>query len=156
MTAPAGPPAAFDASADPDRPQPQTSSPFNRGGDPFPGLSPDGTAEVVAFAFAGSHDAAADGGAAPGPHVMPEPVRIADAYAVVELKLYKAAAHDDFDKNRETFVLDRVNEKRDETLALYVQRLHSQAKEAIKVDSSYIQEARPDGGTSETDEEDEY
>ena len=38
----------FDASTDGDRPQMQTSSAFNRGGDPFPGLSPDGTASSSA------------------------------------------------------------------------------------------------------------
>ena len=49
-----------------------------------------------------------------------------------------------------------MNEKRDETLALYVRRLRDQAKDSIKLDPSYIQEAHADGGTSEPDEEDEY
>ena len=109
--------------------------------------------EIVSFVFSSSHEAA-DGGTKPA--VMPEPVRIADAFAVVELKQYKQALRADFDKNRETFVQDRVNEKRDETLALYVRRLRDQSKDSIKVDPSYIQEARADGGTSESDDEDEY
>jgi peptidyl-prolyl cis-trans isomerase D len=149
---PAGPlpVATFDALSDPDRPQAQTSSPFNRGGDPFPGLSPDGTTEVVDFAFA-AHDGAS------GPQVMPEPIRVADAFVVVELKQSKPASREDFDKNRETFEQDLVRGKRDETLALYVRRLRDQAKDAIKIDASYIQEARVDGGTTtESDEEDEY
>jgi peptidyl-prolyl cis-trans isomerase D len=161
-TAPTGPlPAAvFDATTDPDRPKTQTSSEFNRGGDPFPGLSPDGTTAILAFVFSGAHDAkpigeTADGGAKAS-QVMAEPLRITDAFAVVELKQYKPAARADFEKSRETFVQDRVNEKRDETLALYVRRLRDQAKESIKVDPSYIQEAHADGGTSESDEEDEY
>jgi peptidyl-prolyl cis-trans isomerase D len=144
------PTGTFDAVTDPDRPQAQTSSPFNRGGDPFPGLSPDGTTEVVDFAFA-AHEPA---GAA---QVMAEPVRVADAFVVVELKQSKPAAREDFDKNRETFEKDLVRGKRDEALALYVHRLRDQAKDAIKVDSSYIQEARVDGGTSsgESDEEED-
>jgi peptidyl-prolyl cis-trans isomerase D len=153
--APTGPlpPATFDATADPDRPQVQTSSQFNRGGDPFPGLSPDGTTDVVRFAFSGH--AGDEAGAAP--QVMPEPVRIADAFAVVELKQYKPASRDDFEKNGETFEQDLVRGKRDEALALYVRHLRDQAKDAVKIDTSYIQEARTDGGTSsETDEEDEY
>jgi peptidyl-prolyl cis-trans isomerase D len=141
---------AFDATTDADRPQAQTSSPFNRGGDPFPGLSPDGTTDVVTFAFAGQKP----GGA---PQVMPEPVRVADAFVVVDLKQSKPAAREDFEKNRETFEQDLVRGKRDEVLALYVRRLREQAKDSIKIDTSYIQEARADGGTSsESDEEDEY
>ncbi len=140
---------AFDASSDPDRPQAQTSSAFNRGGDPFPGLTPDGTTAVVDFAFS-SHDPSER-------DVMPEPIRMADSFVVVGLKQFKAASRDDFDKNRETFQQDLVRSKRDEALSLYVRRLRDQAKDAIKIDQSYVQEARADGGApSSTEEEDEY
>ncbi len=45
--------------------------------------------------------------------------------------------------------------KRDE--AMSPTRLRDQAKGDIKIDSSYVEEARTDGGTgSPTDEEDEY
>jgi peptidyl-prolyl cis-trans isomerase D len=135
----------FTAATDPDRPQTQTSSAFNRGGDPFVGLSPDGTAAVVKFAFSGK-----DGEA------MPEPVRMQDGYAVVELKQHKASTREEFDKDRPTFEQELVRAKRDEAMSLYVKRLREQAKDAIKVDESYIQEASADGGTSGTDEEDEY
>jgi peptidyl-prolyl cis-trans isomerase D len=140
------PAAVFDASSDADRPQAQTSTAFNRGGDPFPGLSPDGTTAVVDFAFSG-HEG----------DVMPEPTRMADAFVVVGLKQQKPASRDDFEKNRETFEQELVRTKRDEVLSLYVRRLRDQAKDAIKIDLSYIQEARPDGGTtSAPEEEDEY
>ena len=86
------PAATFDATTDPDRPQAQTSSEFNRGGDPFPGLSPDGTGEILAFVFSGAHESA-DGGPRSA-QVMPEPVRITDAFAVVELKQYKQPRRD--------------------------------------------------------------
>jgi peptidyl-prolyl cis-trans isomerase D len=150
-TAATTPPAAlpdrpFDASVDGDRPQVQTSSAFNRGGDPFPGLSPEGTASVVGFAFSGQ-----DG------DVMADPVRIADAFAVVQLKQHKTATRDEFEKDRDTFVQELVRAKRDEALSLYVKRLREQAKDDVKIDQSFVQEAKVDGGASSSSEdEDEY
>jgi len=147
----AGPPAAlpekrFDASTDADRPQPQTSSPFNRGGDPFPGLSPEATTGLVLFAFSSK-----DG------DVMTDPSRMADGFVVVQARQHKVATREDFDKDRATFEQELVRAKRDEALSLYVKRLREQAKDAIKVDESFVQEARVDGGaTSATDEEEEY
>ncbi|MGO9836918.1 MAG: peptidylprolyl isomerase [Polyangiaceae bacterium] len=137
----------FDASADTDRPQPQTSSAFNRGGDPFPGLSPEATTAVAAFAFSSK-----DG------DVMAEPTRAADGFVVVQAKQHKVATREEFDKDRATFEQELVRAKRDEALCLYVKRLRDQAKDAIKVDESFVQEAKVDGGTggSATDEEDEY
>jgi peptidyl-prolyl cis-trans isomerase D len=136
----------FDASQDADRPQVQTSSAFNRGGDPFAGLSPDGTTAVIDFAFAGKEG-----------DVMPEPVRNTDAFVVVQLKQRKTATTDEFEKNRDTFVQELLRSKRDETLSLYVRRLRDQAKDDIKIDPSFVQESKADGGASSTsDEEDEY
>jgi peptidyl-prolyl cis-trans isomerase D len=136
----------FGAGVDGDRPQVQTSSAFNPGGDPFPGLSPDGTAAIVGFAFS-----AQDG------DVLAEPVRTPDAFAVVQLKQHTTATRGDFEKNRETFVQDLVRAKRDEALSLYVKRLREQAKDDIKVDTSFVQELKVDGGaTSSSEDEDEY
>jgi peptidyl-prolyl cis-trans isomerase D len=136
----------FDAATDTDRPQTETTSAFNRGGDPFPGLSPDGTASVIAFAFAGN----------PG-DVMEHAVRTSDAFVVVQLKEHKESTREDFEKDQDAFEEELVRSKRDEAMALYVKRLREQAKDAIKVDSSYIQEARVDGGTSSADDdEDQY
>jgi peptidyl-prolyl cis-trans isomerase D len=136
---------AFDASTDGDRPQLQTSSAFNRGGDPFPGLSPDGTTSILGFAFS-----AQDGEA------MAEPVRTTDGYAVVQLKQHKTATREEFDKDSESFVQGLLRGKRDEALSLYVKRLRDQAKDDIKIDPSFIQEAKVDGGASSADDEDEY
>jgi peptidyl-prolyl cis-trans isomerase D len=135
----------FDASTDGDRPQPQTSTEFNRGGDPFPGLTPDGTAAVVAFAFSGKEGEA-----------MAAPLRTTDGFAVVQLKQHKAATRDEFAKNRETFEEGLLRTKRDEALSLYVTRLRDQAKNDIKVEESYVQETKADGGTSASEDEDEY
>jgi peptidyl-prolyl cis-trans isomerase D len=132
----------FDAATDPDHPQVQTSSAFNRGGDPFPGLSPDGTTAVVAFAFSSTAGA-----------VMAEPVRTVDAFVAVQLKEHRQATQEEFDKNRDAFELEMVEAKRDEALALYVKRLRDQAKDVIKVDSSYVEESKP--GTSPTGEDEE-
>jgi peptidyl-prolyl cis-trans isomerase D len=135
----------FDASTDSDRPQAQTSSAFNRGGDPFPGLTPDGTASVVAFAFSGKEGEA-----------MAAPLRMTDGFAVVQLKQHKAATREEFAKDRETFEEGLLRTKREEALSLYVTRLRDQAKNDVKVDESYVQEAKVDGGTSPSEDEDEY
>jgi len=137
---------AFDASVDGDRPQVQTSSAFNRGGDPFPGLSPEGTASIITFAFSGQ-----DG------DVMADPVRIPDAFTVVQLKQHKVSTPDEFEKEKDTFVQELVRAKRDEALSLYVKRLREQAKDDVKIDTSFVQEAKVDGGASSSSEdEDEY
>jgi peptidyl-prolyl cis-trans isomerase D len=136
----------FDAGTDPDHPQIQTSTAFNRGGDPFAGLSPDGTSSVIAFAFSGKEG-----------DVMADPVRIPDGFVVVQLKQHKVATRAEFEKDRETFQQELVRAKRDEALSLYVKRLRQQGKDDIKIDESYVQEAKVDGGAGGTNEdEDEY
>jgi peptidyl-prolyl cis-trans isomerase D len=143
------PPEASDAGAEGaavDRPQVQTSSTFNRGGDPFPGLSPDGTAKVIAFAFGGKEG-----------DVLDVPVRTSDAWVVVDLKQRKIATREEFDHDREALEADLLSQKRDEALSLYVKRLRDQAKDEIKIDEAYVQEAKVDGGSSgEPEDEDTY
>jgi peptidyl-prolyl cis-trans isomerase D len=135
---------AFDSATDPDHPQAQTSTAFNRGGDPFPGLSPDGTTAVVSFAFSGAAGA-----------VMAEPVRTVDAFVVVELKDQRQATREDFDKNRETVELEMIQAKRDEALSLYVKRLRDRSKDVIKIDASYVEESKAAGGPAGEDEEED-
>jgi peptidyl-prolyl cis-trans isomerase D len=136
--------ASFDASTDPDSPRWSTSSPFNKDGDPFPGLPPDGTASVVQFAFSGKEG-----------DVMSDPVRTSDGFVAVELKSRKTVTRDDFAKDSASLEEDLVRTKRDEALALYVQRLRRQAKDVIKVDESYVKEATSSAAASDEDE-DEY
>ena len=139
------PAASFDASTDSDRPQLLTSNTFNRGGDPFPGLSPEGQANLIDFSFS-SKDA----------DVMGAPLRTPDGWDVVQLKTHKTATREDFDKERDSFLQQLVMAKRDEAMSLYVKRLRDQAKDDVKIEESYIQEARTDGGAgSPADEEDE-
>ncbi|HEV3191686.1 MAG TPA: hypothetical protein VGY54_14350, partial [Polyangiaceae bacterium] len=125
----------FEAGTDPDRPQVQTSSAFSVGGDPFPGLSPEGTANVVGFAFGNKEG-----------DVLADPIRTPDGFVVVQLAERKTVTREDFDKNRAAFEQELVRAKRDEALALYVKRLRERAKDTVKVDESYVQEARVDGG----------
>jgi peptidyl-prolyl cis-trans isomerase D len=139
------PASTFDASADADRPQVLTSNAFNRGGEPFTGLSPDGTATLMSFSFSSK-----DG------DVMGAPLRTPDGFDVIQLKQHKTATREEFDKDRDAFVQQFLSAKRDEALSLYVKRLREQAKDDIKVEESYVQEAKVDGGTSASDEEDEY
>ena len=80
-----------------------------------------------------------------------------DAFLVVQLKEHKAATKEEFEKDRDTFVQELVRAKRDEALSLYVKRLREQARDDIKVDSSFVQEMKVDGGASSSGEdEDEY
>lgn len=138
--------ARFDASSDADGPKAQTSNAFNRGGDPFPGLSPEGTSRIVDFAFT-----AKSGG------VLSEPIRAQEGYVVVQAKEHKKATREEFEKNRDALEQELLRAKRDEALALYVRRLRTQAKDAVKIDESYVQETKVDGGPSSVDEdEDQY
>ena len=77
---------------------------------------------------------------------MAEPVRTPDAFVVVQLKQHKTSTREEFEKERETFVQELVRAKRDEALSLYVKRLREQAKDDIKIDPSFVQEAKVDGG----------
>ncbi|HEY6464184.1 MAG TPA: peptidylprolyl isomerase [Polyangiaceae bacterium] len=138
------PAASFDASTDTDKPATQTSNAFNRGGDPFPGLTPDGTAQLMRFAFNGK-----DG------DVLDSPLRTPDGFDVIVLKQHKSATRDEFEKDRTTFEGELVRAKRDEALSLYVKKLREQAKDDVKEDESYTQEAKTDGGTSSDEDEDE-
>ena len=136
--------ATFDAGTDNDRPQTQTSNNFNRGGDPFPGLTPDGTITLMRFAFSGK-----DG------DVMDVPLRTPEGFNVIVLKQHTQATRADFEKDRESFEQELLRGKRDEALSLYVKRLRDQAKDDIKIDESYIEESKVDGGSAPEDE-DEY
>ncbi|MGH7269406.1 MAG: peptidylprolyl isomerase, partial [Polyangiaceae bacterium] len=132
---PAGalPDKAFDASTDADRPLVETSTAFNRGGDPFPGLSPEGTKTVVDFAFSPSTKEGA---------VLQDAVRTSDAFNVVQMKQHKAATPEEFAKDRETFEEELLRAKRDEALSLYVRRLRQEARGDIKIDDAFVQESK--------------
>lgn len=140
----AGAPAAetFTADQDPTRPQLLTSSAFNRGGDPIPAISSEATHSIVEFAF----------GAKPG-DLAAEPIKTDDGYIVVQLKDRKPATKDEFDKERDTYVLQLLATKQNEALASYVRRVHDSSKQEIKVDEHNIFGNKPDGGAEDDDGE---
>ena len=121
-----------------------TSSPFNQGGDPIAGLSPDAQHQLITFAFGGK-----DG------DWMKEPIRGEDGFLLVTLKDHKTATPEEFAKEKETFVQTLLAGKRAEELAMHVRRLREQAKDQIKVDESYIADLKGDGGTQGTGEDEE-
>jgi peptidyl-prolyl cis-trans isomerase D len=129
---------------DSDRPQLVVSSPFNKGGDPVSGLSPDAHHQLIEFAFG-----AKDG------DWMKEPLRADDGYLLATLKDAKVATHDDFEKEKETFMETLLAGKRAEAMSLHVKRLRDQGKDQIKVDESYIADLKGDAGAGTGEDEDE-
>jgi peptidyl-prolyl cis-trans isomerase D len=135
-------PETFTADKDPQRPQLLTSSAFNRGGDPIPAISGEATESIVKFAFEGkANDVAA------------EPVHTDDGYIVVQLKERKPATKEEFDKERDTYVLQLLGSKQNEALGNYVRRLRESSKQEIKVDEHNLFGNKADGGAQRDDEE---
>ena len=132
---------AVTADTDPDRPQALTSSAFNKGGDAIPGLGSGATGEVMTFAFN-----AKDG------ETMKEPVRTEEGFMVIQLKEHKAANKEEFEKDKEVYLQTLLAVKQAEALAIYVKRLKDGAKSEIKVDETYLLDAKPagDGGVPAT------
>jgi peptidyl-prolyl cis-trans isomerase D len=123
---------------DPTRPQVVTTAPFNKGGDPIPTLPSDATTQLMKFAFSDAKDGA----------VLGEPLKADDGVTVVQLKQHKTATKEEFEKDKDTYVLTLMARKQAEALSLYVKRLRDQAKSDIKVDEKYMAEkaGTKDGG----------
>ncbi len=128
---------------DPSKPRFETSSSFNRGGDPIPGLSNDAMQKVLAFAFSAKEG-----------DVLAEPIRTDDGFLVVQLKNGKTATRDEFVKDRDVYMQTLLAAKQAEALSTYVKRLREEAKAQIKVDDTYIQESgsKRDGGAPSPEE----
>jgi peptidyl-prolyl cis-trans isomerase D len=140
----APPPETFTADKDPLRPLVLSSSPFNRGGDPIPAISPDATESIVKFAFASKAG-----------EVAPEPVKTDDGYIVVQLKDTKPSTKEDFDKERDTYILGLLGTKQAESLGYYVRRLREASKQEIKVDENNLFGAQKGDAGAPRDEEEE-
>jgi peptidyl-prolyl cis-trans isomerase D len=138
----AGAAETFTADKDPQRPQLLTSSAFNRGGDPIPAISAEATESIVKFAFDGKPN-----------EVAAEPVKTDDGFIVVQLKDHKPATREEFDKERDTYVLQLLGTKQSEALAYYVRRLREASKQEIKVDEQNLFGNKSDAGTSHDDED---
>ncbi len=128
----------------PNAPKVETAAPFSSGGDPFPGLTHDGQASVLKFAFRGG---AKDG------DVMDEPATGFDGIFAVQLKERHVATREDFDKERDVQLARLLTAKQNEALALYVRRLKETAKSEIKKDDTLLRE--PDGGAGAAPDDEE-
>ena len=136
------------ADTDPSKPEVDTSSAFNRGGEAIPSLSPDANGEIGKLAFGDSKEGA----------MLAEPLRTQDGFYVVILKTMKAATREEFDKEHETYVQGLLAAKQAEALSLYVRRLRETAKPDIKIDDTFLTDAtsKGDGGApAPIEEEDE-
>jgi peptidyl-prolyl cis-trans isomerase D len=143
----AGAPAApavetFTPDKDPQRPQLLTSSAFNRGGDPIPAISSEATESIIKFAFEAKPN-----------DVAPEPIHTEDGFIVVQAKERKPATKEEFDKERDTYVLMLLGAKQNEALSYYVRRLREASKQDIKVDENNLFGAKSDAGTPRDEEE---
>jgi peptidyl-prolyl cis-trans isomerase D len=145
-------PAPEGPDTDPSRPQIVSSAPFNRGGEPIPGLSPEANVKVIQFAFSSKDK---DG--------MEEVLKTDHDYVLVSLKEHKTATKEEFAKDKDVYLQTLVRQKQDEAFALYMSRLKDAAKNEIKVDEKYLADKMgtgraADGGApspSHDEEEDE-
>lgn len=140
----AAPAKATGPADDPDRPTVVVSSPFNKGGDPIAGLSPEAERQVVDFAFSGK-----DG------DWLKDPLRADDGFLVLSLKEHKTATPEDFEKEKSTYIERLLMAKKAEAISLHVKRLREASKGEIKIDETYLADQRKDGGAEPTDEDEE-
>ncbi|MDB4933222.1 MAG: Foldase protein PrsA precursor [Labilithrix sp.] len=141
----AAPAPAYTAETDPERPQLNTSSAFNRGGDPIPAISGEASQAVTAFSF----------GSAKTGDVTADPLRTDDGFLVVQLKEQKPATKDEFDKERDQYVQQLLFAKKSEALGNYTRRLRETSKSEIKIDENNVLGAKSDAGAAPHEEEDE-
>jgi peptidyl-prolyl cis-trans isomerase D len=134
----------FTADKDPTRPQVLKSSAFNRGGDPIPAISSEATESIVKFAFEAKEK-----------DVVTDPVKTDDGYIVVQLAEHKAATHEDFDKERDTYAASLLAQKQNEALSYYVRRLREASKGEIKIDENNLFGVQKGDAGAPRDEEDE-
>ncbi|MBK6694495.1 MAG: SurA N-terminal domain-containing protein [Myxococcales bacterium] len=127
---------------DPERPTVQSSSSFNRGGDPIPVLTGEAAVNVLSFAFSGK----------PG-ELYKELLRGEDGFVAVMLKERKAATKEEFEKERETYMQTLLASKQNEALSLYLRRLRETAKAEVKTNESYLKEPSRDAGAAPLSEE---
>ena len=140
--APAAP--VYTADTDPERPQLNTSSAFNRGGDPIPAISGEASQAVTSFAF-GAGSKVGD--------VTTDPIRTDDGFLVVQLKEQKPATKEEFDKERDQYMQQLLFAKKAEALGNYTRRLREANKGEIKIDDNNVMGAKSDAGPT-NDEDD--
>ncbi len=139
----AGPAApVYTADTDPERPQLNTSSAFNRGGDPIPAISGEASQAVTGFSFTSK---AGD--------VTTEPIRTDDGFLVVQLKDLSPATKELFDKERDQYMQALLFAKKAEALGNYTRRMREAAKAEVKIDENNVMGAKSDAGATHEEED---
>lgn len=139
--APAAP--VYTADTDPERPQLNTSSAFNRGGDPIPAISGEASQAVTGFSF----------GAAKAGDVTTDPIRTDDGFLVVQLKDLSPATKELFDKERDAYMQALLFAKKAEALGNYTRRMREAAKAEVKIDENNVLGAKSDAGAAHEEED---
>ncbi len=151
--APAAPAKATPSGDRPDtdsnRPMIVSTAPFNKGGEPIPGLSPADDVKVIHFAFTAKDK---DG--------MDDVLEADHDYVLASLKEHKAATKEEFAKDKDVYLQTLVRQKEDEAFALYMRRLKDASKPEIKIDEKYLADKmgtskKVDGGPATPSEEEE-
>ncbi len=122
--------AAITAENHPDRPQVETSLPFNITGYPLDGVQPGEDVARMAFQLAKPGDLASN--------VVP----MATGYAVVQLKEKSPASEEEWKKNREFYVSAMRSAKQNDAIVAYVKRLKSNLGGEIKYNAAVVEEAK--------------
>jgi len=139
--APAAP--VYTAETDPERPQLNTSSAFNRGGDPIPAISGEASQAVTGFSF----------GSAKAGEVTSDPIRTDDGFLVVQLKELSPATKEAFDKERDQYTQQLLFAKKAEALGNYTRRMREAAKAEVKIDENNVLGAKSDAGAAHEEED---
>ena len=143
-SADAGPAApVYTADTDPERPQLNTSSAFNRGGDPIPAISGEASQAVTGFSFSG----------AKANDVTTDPIRTDDGFLVVQLKELSPATKELFEKERDQYMQALLFAKKAEALGNYTRRMREAAKAEVKIDDNNVLGAKSDAGAPREEEE---
>ena len=132
----------YTADTDPERPQLNTSSAFNRGGDPIPAISGEASQAVTGFSF---NSKAGD--------VTTDPIRTDDGFLVVQLKDLSPATKELFEKERDQYMQMMLFAKKAEALGNYTRRMREAAKAEIKVDENNVLGAKSDAGPAQQEED---
>lgn len=140
--APAAP--VYTADTDPERPQLNTSSAFNRGGDPIPAISGEASQAVTGFSFNPTAKAG---------DVTVDPIRTDDGFLVVQLKDQRPATKEEFDKERDQYMQQLLFAKKAEALGNYTRRMREAAKAEVKIDENNVLGAKSDAGASHEEED---
>ena len=133
----------YTAETDPERPQLNTSSAFNRGGDPIPAISGEASQAVTAFSF----------GSAKAGDVTADPIRTDDGFLVVQLKELSPATKEEFEKERDQYMQGLLFAKKAEALGNYTRRMREAAKAEVKIDENNVLGAKSDAGAAHEEED---